>query len=38
MRPFRNEAPDEADLTEGHILACHALRLGADRVRITCKG
>ncbi|PWK66117.1 3-ketosteroid 9alpha-monooxygenase subunit B [Streptomyces sp. CG 926] len=34
----RNEVLDEVDLAEGYILACQALRLGADRVRITYEG
>ncbi|MER7823658.1 ferredoxin--NADP reductase [Streptomyces sp. NPDC096097] len=34
----RSEVLDEADLAEGYILACQALRLGADRVRITYEG
>ncbi|MET9691116.1 2Fe-2S iron-sulfur cluster binding domain-containing protein [Streptomyces sp. NPDC006514] len=34
----RNEALDGADLVEGYILACQALRRGEDRVRITYEG
>ncbi|MFF4448091.1 2Fe-2S iron-sulfur cluster-binding protein [Streptomyces sp. NPDC001502] len=30
----RNEVLDETDLAEGYILACQALRLGDDRVRV----